>query len=430
LDLATEPKKIILENGVTILLDRVPHSYSASCIICLRSGSRDESEALSGVTHLAEHLLFKRTLRKSPFDIAVAIDDFGGEVNAFTDPESLCLVGRVSGSRTEELISFFAELLFDGAFNAADLVVEKEIIRQEIVESLDDPGESAYQEFSQRFWGRSALGQPVFGTLASVEALSPETIRTHLAALTCGTNLVIAVAGCFAEESLISKLEQLFGALPAGQRAVRVAPAIGSGAGLIARPVQQSFITLGVQWPHFADPRYLAGAVVSTVLGDGSSSRLFQILREKHGLAYDVQSSIDSYSDVGALVITATVDAPQLNLALSLMLDELERLRDDGVTHDEFRRAVNSLVAQLEMDTDSISSRMWRLIETELNLGSYVQTQEWIARLKSLTLNDCLQVTADFLSQGELALGVAGKVDGLDLVERVEQFGAARRLRH
>jgi len=403
-------EKIILENGVTVFLDPAPQFRSASVIITAIGGSRLESEKISGVSHLLEHLLFKRTGLLTPKEIAYQIDDFGGEVNAFTDSESLCLYGTVIRDRVEELFDFLSDLLLNPVLTEEDMTIEKSIVRQEILEALDDTSDLVSQEFRKIVWGNDSLALPIFGTLESVEALTLDDIRAELTRLLKGRRVIVALSGIGENrERVLEKVKKTFSKLPPGERPVFSTKVVKPSTKVLARPGKQTHLTLGWEWPDLRSDSYLSGMCMVSLLGHGVSSRLFQVLREEEGLCYDLGLSVDAYPDTGYCAFTSLFEAKNFTQISELLKRELDGICSGGVTQEEFHRTKRLIRAQLEMEEDSLRGKLWRAVESEIAHERIISTDELLQKLEAVTKEEIEKIARDYLTRPRYAV-VGGKI--------------------
>lgn len=411
-------RKLVLDNGVTLLINPNPLFRSVACAFCVLGGLADEKPSDAGVTHLLEHLLFKRTRRRDNREIANVIDRLGGDVNAFTDLDSMCLFGSVPGAKGEELFRFLAELLLECECSTDDLAIEREVIRQEILEAEDNPLDLLYQRLAHAMWPGTIFGYPVFGSIELLERLTLAQVRARLAELTQGSRLVVSIAGNVATDDAVRWAEELLGRMPAGTRPAVAKPVLGSGVVRIERPIRQVHLALAQPWPHVKEARAIPASVISAALGDGSSSRLFQKLRETHGLAYDVGTQIDLAGDSGAMLVSATLDPAAVPRALELILGELREVREHSIDESELDRVREMMIAHLEMEGDRLSSLLWRTIESELNFGRYIDVDEDLAALRSLSSQELAETASEVLQGERIVLGLCGDVAELAGIER------------
>lgn len=384
-----------LANGTTVLIDQDTRFSSASVAICILGGVRGETVEQNGITHLLEHMLFKRTKTKSARQLAEIIDALGGDVNAFTDADSFCLHGNVGKDSVGELLGLFAELLFEFEIDADELALEKEVIRQEILESLDDPHDAVYQKFTEIFWPGSPLAWPVFGTLETLEKFQPDSIAAVLKQSLVGNRIIVAVSGNIDRDVVGKQIETIFSGLDSGQRLALGTTAVATGLEKVEKPVGQIYFTLGIPWPNLAHPDYLRAVAVSSIFGGSMSSRLFQSVREEHGLVYGIDADSDAHLDTAALHISANVEPKNFVPLFKLLRSEITRLQTDGVTQDEVARIKKMLLTHTEMERDSVSSLLWRMIESEMVFGRQIDREEIKKRLENLSvasLNEFIKV--------------------------------------
>lgn len=408
---ATTIQRHVFPNGTTVLVDRAPSFHSVSFGVCAVGGSQEERPEVVGITHLVEHLLFKRTHQKSTREIAYAIDDLGGDLNAFTDTDSLCLYGSVPNYLLQGGIELIAELLFDGAFTESDLGLEREIIRQEILESEEVASDLTYQRFCSHFWAGSMLAYPVFGTRTSLEQMDYTTVKDRLRELLTGKRLIIGVVGDVTLDQVVPLLEARFGALPAGERPLPLEPEQHFGSFHAPSKSSQTVLMLGRGWPGMHHDDYLLGLVVAAALGQGSSSRLFQKIREEHALTYDIDVTVDSYPKSGAMVISGAFEHDHVQEALTLIQGELSALREHSLEPKEFLRTVNSLSAQIHMEGDNLRGRLWRLIDSEQYFGRYVGWDEVQRRFLALRYEDLPQFFERWLEPERELLILGGEAN-------------------
>ncbi len=403
-------EKIVLPNGLTIIFDSTPLFRSASVIIAAIGGSRVEKPELSGAAHLLEHLLFKRTKTRDSKQIAYQIDDFGGEVNAFTDSESLCIYGTVIKSRVGELLEFLSDLLLNPEFNEADLTIEKSIVRQEILEAQDDTDDYISQEFRKLVWGDDPLAAPVFGTTESVQMLDTGQMRVELETILKGKRLIIAVSGIGSNrEEILSYIETNFGQLPVGERPKFSTKLAAPSLKKVRRPGKQTHLYVGWGWPELCSEKYLPGMCLVSLLGYGVSSRLFQVLREEEGLCYDLGLSVDAYPDTAFCGFTSVFEIDNFPKIVSLLNREISKLCESGVTEEEFARTCRLIRAQLEMEEDSPRGKLWRAVESEIAHERLISTDEILSRLEGVTRTDLEKIASDYLAGPRYAV-VGGKI--------------------
>lgn len=377
-------QKHTLSNGVRILVDSDSRFHSASVAFCLLGGSSDETRDDIGRTHLLEHALFKRTRLHSTAELACIVDDLGGEVNAFTDTDSLCLHADVPAKDIPTVLELFRELLLESAYTEEDVALEREVIRQEIIEADDDPEQAVYQRFSERFWPGHSISYPVAGYLETLGVFDRQSLVERQEELLVGSRILLVAAGNVDFEALVAFAEKHFGGFPSAEAPHPVKPLSQGGFELFERPVNQVFVLFGREAPSRVSPEFVYANIVATAFGGGMSSRLFQRVREQQGLAYDIGAELDSYVNAGALLVSCTLERSNINRALPLLFQEYDALRSEGLTTEELERAKRFICATLQMEVDSMNHRLWRLLESELYFGRAISASDVVERYSAV----------------------------------------------
>ncbi len=403
---------------------------SAALSVCLIGGLSDELESEVGVSHLLEHLLFKKTSKREAKEIAAAMDELGGEINAFTDLDSLCVYGTTTSRQFPELSGLLAEMLLEPQFGEEEIQVEREIVRQEILESQDSPGDVTYQALNRLLWPDSVFRFPVFGTLESIQRLQLAHLRARLSALLTAGRCIVAASGAVDFDAVCRFAESAFGALPQGVPYSLSSPLRSSGAAIEQQSVHQVYIALSQPWIPADSVDVAAGLVIATVIGGSLSSRLFQKLREEAGLAYEVSMSVEATSREANLVTTSVVERAHLEPALEIIFRELQDVRNNGITEIELERTRKLLRARHELDFDSAGNRLWSAIDHEIRSRSFNDLSYPAAvleRLEQLTLSDVRRAASEFLlcQPGVAVLG--GDVKGLAIPKLLSDFSAAEK---
>lgn len=409
-----------LPNGVTVVVDSDTRFSSVSIAVALQGGLRSENLETVGLTHLCEHLLFKRTNTKTPLQIAQYIDSFGGELNAFTDTDCLCVHGVVPKNDAQRLMDFIAEIFLQSAFNEKDLELEREVIKQEILDSQDDPVDLTYRKFCSCFWPNSTLAFSAFGDLNTLNSFSYGDVYERLHSLLQGDKIIISASGAIDPKQVEDFATQYFSHLEKGKKADLIKPKSASGLYLFPERFSQAYFTFGSPAPGLIDVNFDSSAVIATILGGGFSSKLFQALRENHGLVYDINAGLEINADTSALLISGACDLDNLPLALELLVREINNLRADKISSEDFSRTISSHISQLLMEEDSITGRMWRALESEIMHGKQVANKEIIDRLKSLTL-DQVNNFIDIMLK-DFLLVVVGEIEGFEPSQTVKEL--------
>jgi len=413
-------EKTVLDNGVRILTESIPGTYSATVGFWVENGSRHETPDENGISHFIEHMLFKGTLRHSALTIAKQIDAMGGALNAFTSQEYSCYFAKVESRKLPQAIDLLSDVLLNALFDLDDIEKERRVILQEIHGLADNSDELVHDQFNRVYWQGHGLGQPVIGTMKTVSALTREQLLNFIEDRLHAANLLICVAGQVHHAQVVDQLSGFFSALPAGQRPERTVPKPSSRqvVGLF-KELEQIHLCLGTPAPSQSSPQRYAAHVLNAVLGGSMSSRLFQVLREQHGLAYAIYSFLNSHSDCGAQVIHAGISPSDLNVAMTLILHELRQLRALGISSEELNFAIDKLSGQFLLSLENTEHRMTRLARNHMFLG-YVQTpREVLDSFRRVRLEDVQALARDMFQDEYLHVVMVGKVpkEGYPLVD-------------
>ena len=404
------------DNGLCLLTESMPDVRAVSFAAWLTRGSRHESAAQSGIAHFVEHMLFKGTATRSAEDIAQEIDSLGGQLDAFTAKECASYYVKVLDEHLPRAVDVLADLLLHPAFDAGDIGREKKVVLEEIKMVEDTPDDLVHELFTQRFWAGHPLGRPILGLPETVNELDSATLRDYFGRVYSSRNLVLAAAGNVDHAAVRQLVADTFGALPLTDDEVQTsAPVATPGLALRSKPLEQCHICLGAGgYPHQHDDRYVC-YLLNIVLGGSMSSRLFQNIREKRGLAYAVSSGVISYRDGGAVTIYAGCDTDAVREVIDLVVAELQGLRDRPVDAEELQRAKDHLRGSLVLSLESTSSRMSNMARQEIYFGRQFTLDETLQSVESVTSEDVQRVARDLFPPGGLAATVLGPIDGLGL---------------
>ncbi|WP_353987635.1 M16 family metallopeptidase [Ruicaihuangia caeni] len=427
-------RRTVLPSGIRVLSERMPGAASASVGFWVAVGSRDEQPATYGSTHFLEHLLFKGTDSRSALDIAVAFDEVGGEHNALTAKEHTCYYAKVRDRDLLMAVSVLADMFANSRIDPEDFETERGVILEELAMADDDPADVAAERFFETVFGDHDLGRPIGGTVSSIRGVTRDEVWHHYRKNYRAQDLVITVAGAVDHDELVAAVEVALTA--AGwnldEEAVPVERRVGSQATIVSgnrlsvtpRTTEQANVFLGV--PGFAasaDERWPL-AVLTNVLGGGMSSRLFQEIRERRGLAYSVHSFASSYSDAGVFGMYAGCTPARLGDVAQLMQAEFMRMADDGITRDELRRAKGQLAGAAALALEDSDARMSRLGRAELTMGEFIDLDESLRRLEQVTVERVLDV-ARTLAAAPLAIAAVGPVEAASVAPLINASAAA-----
>ena len=409
-------KRTVLPGGLRIVTEAVPTVRSVSFGLWVGVGSRDERPAQSGATHYLEHLLFKGTKRRGALDISAAIDSLGGEINAFTAKEYTCYFARVLDDDLPVAVDVVTDMVTSSVLRAADVESERGVICEEIAMHDDDASDAVHDMVAATVFGQAPLGRPILGTVESIRGLPRETVRRYYKRWYRPEHIVVAVAGNVRHGRVVQLVRQAFErggvdletpAAPAPARVGGLPPTYGHGVQLLVRPTEQANIVLGLPGISRSDPRRFALGVLNAALGGGMSSRLFQQVREKRGLAYSVYSYSAQYADAGMLGIYAGCLPQKVDDVLELCRDELQHVAEHGITDDELNRGRGQLRGGLVLGLEYTGSRMTRIGKSELVHTELLGVDELLSRISSVSSDDVRAVAADLLAP-EPSLAVVG----------------------
>ena len=411
-------EQAVFDNGLRLLTERMPDVRSVSLGAWLTRGARDEDADRPGIAHFVEHMLFKGTASRSAEAIAQEVDSMGGHLDAFTAKECASYYVKVLDEHLPRALDILADLLRNPAFDPEDVAREQKVVVEEIKMVEDTPDDLVHELFAESFWPGDALGRSILGTADSVGALDAPALRDYFGRTYTAGNLVVAAAGNVEAAEVRGMVGEAFGTVPAGEPAAP-GPVPGVTARLIVRDkdLEQSHVCLGTPaYAHDHADRYVT-YVLNTVLGGSMSSRLFQNVREKRGLAYAVASSIAAYRDVGSLTVYAGCDAASVPEVVDLVVAELRAMKTEPMEEAELQRAKDHLKGSLVLGLESTTSRMSQLARSEMYFGRQIGVDETLAALDRVTAGDVQRVAADLFTTGDLAATVLGPVDGEPISE-------------
>jgi predicted Zn-dependent peptidase len=416
--IVTQPHIVrdVLPNGLRLLTERMPHVRSVSIGVWLARGSRHELQAQSGIAHFVEHMLFKGTATRSAEDIAQTIDSIGGQMDAFTAKEYASYYIKVLDEHLPLAVDVLSDIVRRPAFTEEDIQREKKVVLEEIKMVEDTPDDLVYELFTENFWVDHPLGRPILGTPETVEALTRKGLRTYFDTVYTAPNMIISAVGNVEHQRVRELVEAAFGTLSndsseLSQARPRVEPRII----IRNKELEQSHVCLGTSsYQQDHEDRY-SSYVLNTVLGGSMSSRLFQNVREKRGLAYAVFSGLSAYRDAGSMTIYAGCANTAIGELIDVVVVELKRIKEEMLPGAELRRAKDHLKGSLMLNLESTSSRMSHLARQEIYFDRQFGLDETLEGVERVTLEDVQRVARDLLKDGALAATVLGAVNGLSI---------------
>lgn len=405
-------RRSVLPGGVRVLTERMPGLRSATVGAWVGVGSRDETDGHFGATHFLEHLLFKGTARRSAMDIAEAFDAVGGEANAATGKEDTCYYARVLDEDVPMAVDVIADMVTSARLEAGELEIERGVILEELAMNDDDPSDVAHDEFAAAVLGAHPCGRPIGGVPATIRAVPREAVWEHYRWHYRPAALVVTAAGGVEHDALVAQVAEALAAggwqlddeaapsprRPGSPRALPVGTAGIPAAGVersVRRPTEQANVVVGGVALTSTDTRRFALSVLNAILGGGMSSRLFQEIRERRGLAYSTYSFSSGHADTGVFGLYAGCTPAKVDEVTTLLVAELEKLADSGLAAGELERAVGQLSGSLVLGLEDSGSRMTRLGRAELVHGELLSLDESLERVRAVTANDVQKLAAE-----------------------------------
>jgi len=410
-------EKEVLPNGLVVLTEPMAHVHSVSVGIWLRSGSRREPPELNGISHFIEHMVFKGTARRTAEDIAREVDSVGGMLDAFTAKEMVCFNTRVLDEHLPKAFDVLADMVLEPKFAQDDITREQSVILEEIRMTQDNPEDLVHELFTQNFWTSHSLGKPILGTPETVSAFTRTTLDGWFRRWYAPNHLVITAAGHLSHAQLVELVAERFAKLsPSDNGSADSTPQPTPHITLRAkRELEQVHICLGVPALPLADDRRFAVSILNNILGGGMSSRLFQNIRERQGLAYAIFSEMNSYRDAGVLSVYAGTSMETAGKVIRSVLEEFRRLKDEPLSDAELRRAKDHIKGATLLALEGSSSRMNSLARYHLYFNRHFTTEELIAMLERVTADEVQRIADEFFAPERLAASVVGNLNGFQL---------------
>ncbi|MHB8157375.1 MAG: M16 family metallopeptidase, partial [Desulfocucumaceae bacterium] len=360
-------KRILLDNGVNLLTEDIPHVRSVAIGIWVNVGSRDEGDQVAGISHFIEHLMFKGTEKRTAKEIAETLDTVGGQLNAFTTKEYTCYYAKVLDEHFELALDVLSDMLFNSKYDVNDIDRERNVILEEIKMYEDTPDEQVHDVFAGTIWQKHPLGRPIIGSAEVIKGLSRETIVNYLGEHYVPGNIVVTAAGNLDHDFVAEKMRAVFGAMK-GDITPRLLKLPTPHKEIVCRgkETEQVHLCVGAPGLPLDHEKIYVFQLINTILGGGLSSRLFQEIREQRGLVYSVYSYHSSYHDAGLFCIYAGLSKENFQPTLELIYKEVKDIQQNGVTEKELRRAKDQLKGNLLLSLENVNTRMSRLGKSQL----------------------------------------------------------------
>jgi len=408
----------VLDNGVRVITERVEQMHTVAIGIWLANGSRHETAEYNGVAHFIEHLLFKGTGCRTARQISLEVDSMGGILNAFTGHEYVCYYAKVLAKFLPRITDLLTDIFLHSSFPADELERERKVILQEIKMRDDSPEEAIHDRFHQNFWCGHMLGNSILGTEETIGTLSRDAIIDYKKCHYRPEDIIISAAGNVHHEELVALISAEFSALkPSGWRpdGLGFVPQGGVRINRTERDLEQTLVCMGTRALQQNHPDRYALHLLTTVLGGGMSSRLFQEVREKKGLAYSVYAYVNAHADSGALVVYAGTEQKHCREVIDIALSEMKRLKTEPVPEAELDSAREQMKGKLVMSLESSDSLMTRLAKNLIYIGGPVPMEDVLAGFDAVTAADVTAIATQLFDGECLNLEVMGKTEGVEL---------------
>jgi predicted Zn-dependent peptidase len=405
-------RKSTLANGVRVITETMPAVRSATLGIWADVGSAAEAREKRGISHLVEHMLFKGTERRTARAIAEAMDGVGGALNAFTDKETTCYYAKVIDHHVPLAIDLLADMFVNSTFDPQELRKEQNVVLEEIKMYDDSPDEMIHDLFIRTMWSGSDLGDPTIGYAETVNALTRDALRGHMATHYAPNTVVVAAAGNVIHERIVELFSEALARFEGrSEPPVPEHPHLTPSTVFKNKSTEQAYVVLGTRGLSLRDERRYALSVLDAILGGGMSSRLFQEVREKRGLAYSVYSFQQAYREAGLFAVFAGTSPSNVAECVEVIDAELARVAADGVTEAELNLAREHIKGSLTLSLESTSSRMIRLGRGEFTHGYHLTTEEIEAKVDAVGEDEVASLARELFAPENLGLCVLGPVD-------------------
>ncbi|OLB22232.1 MAG: peptidase M16 [Acidobacteriales bacterium 13_2_20CM_55_8] len=407
----------VLPNGLIVLTEEMQHIRSVSIGIWIKTGSRDEDLQWNGISHFIEHMVFKGTKHRSAEEIARQVDSIGGNMDAFTAKECVCFNVKVLDDHLPIAMDVLSDLVLNPVFDGADITRERGVILEEIKMDEDSPDYLVHEIFTQNFWKDHPLGKPILGTKETVKKFEQPVVLDFYGQRFAPGNLIICAAGNLKHAQFVELVAKHFAQMQAKKNGFhspqpKIVPRI------IMRnkkALEQVQICVGVPSHPIAHQKRYASYILNTLLGGGMSSRLFQNIRERQGLAYAIYSDLNPYRDTGCLSVYAGTSRESAGKVVQSIVSEFRKLKTETVPPEELRRAKDQLKGSLMLSLESSTARMSNLARQEMYFDRFYTLDELIEKIEGVTAEELKELAEQFFHTDSIAVTVLGNLNGLKL---------------
>ena len=402
-----------LNNGIRVAMENLPHLRSVSIGFWVGAGCFAENESNSGISHFIEHMLFKGTNKRTSMEIANCIDALGGQLNAFTSKECTCYYVNILNEHYGVAIDLLCDMLLNSKLDESDIQREKGVVIEEISMVEDTPDDLAHETLAKAYYGNHTLGKTILGTKETVNSITNAQMREYMNQTYSPENIVISVAGCFDEKAILDMLNEKLAPYLTGNNKPEKAPELPNPKGdiiFINKDIEQVNLCLALPGVKQTSDQYFAQSIIGNVFGGGMSSRLFQRVREQNGMTYSIYSYLSTSVNSGLLTIYAGMNPMQANKVFDLVVDEINKIKDKGITEKEFVEGKEQLKGSFVLGLESGQARMHRNGKVLLLNDKVLTVDEVISSINSITMEDIKNNISSMFDLTKISASAVGKV--------------------
>jgi predicted Zn-dependent peptidase len=400
-------RRTVLPSGLRIVTEEVPSVRSAAIGIWVNVGSRDETPAVAGASHFLEHLLFKGTTRRNALEISATIEAVGGEMNAFTSKEYTCFYARVIDTDLPMAIDVVSDLITSSIVSALDVDAERKVVLEEIAMRDDDPSDLVHDLYAETYYGNTTLGRPILGTIQSIKEMSRSSVFNYYKKKYLPQDLVVAVAGNIKHKRVVAMVEEALSrdnflnvkGAPQIRPNTPVKTKPMQSVGLLTRKTEQAHMFYGMEGVARSDERRFAMGVLASALGGGMSSRLFQEIREKRGLAYSVYAYAQQFAGSGQIGFYAGCNPTKAIEVVEIIREVLADVAENGMSHEEIERAKGAVRGSLVLSQEDSASRMSRIGKNEIVYGQVMGFDDILKAIARVNPSDVREIASEYLTK-------------------------------
>ncbi len=404
-----------LDNGIRVITETVNHVQFMTMGIWVGVGSRYETQGQWGITHFIEHMMFKGTEKRTAEEISKAIDEVGGQLNAFTSKENTCYYVKTLTEHFQLAVDVLFDMFLHSKFDNEEIAKEREVIIEEIKMYEDTPDEHVQDLLAADLWPDHPLGRAILGTEESIAAFDHDMLVQYRDANYTGKNIVVSAVGNISHAQVVEAVQQMLGHLPAGaENQKQLAGQIAPGVHCYQKDIGQTQICVAMPGVAKEDDRLFPLSILNTYLGGGMSARLVKKIREDEGLAYSVYSFSGSYSDIGAFIVTVGTRPENCQRVIDIIMEELDDVRQNGITQEELDKIFSQLKGSLFMGLETVNSRMNKLGRSLLTYDRVITPEDNVADLAKVTVDDVKQLAEEMFRKETMAITILGAVESIE----------------